>query len=100
MEYTATSFAEPLRRVFAELYRPTRDLSVTVHPESTLFVRSMTFTSEVRPWVEQAMYQPVLRAWVAIASRVRRLQAGSIHLYLLYVSIALIAALTSVWWLS
>jgi hydrogenase-4 component B len=100
MEYTATSFAEPLRRVFAELYRPTQDLTVTVHPESKLFVQSITFTSDVRPWVEQTLYRPVLRGWVAIASRVRRLQAGSIHLYLLYVSVALLVALTSVWWLS
>jgi hydrogenase-4 component B len=100
MEYTASAFAEPLRRVFAELYRPTQDLTVTVHPESKLFVRAITFTSEVQPWMEKAFYHPVLRTWVAIASRVRRLQAGSIHLYLLYLSVALIVALTSVWWLS
>lgn len=99
MEYTATSFAEPLRRVFAELYRPTQDLTVTVHPASRLFVRSITFTSEVRPWLEHALYHPVLRAWMVMASRVRRLQAGSVHLYLLYVVVALFAALTSVWWL-
>ncbi len=99
MEYTATAFAEPLRRVFAELYRPTSDLSVTVHPESKLFVQSITFTSEVRPFIEQALYQPVLRAWAGIGARVRRLQGGSVHLYLLYVAVALFAALTSVWWL-
>ncbi len=99
MEYTATAFAEPLRRVFAELYRPTSDLTVTVHPESKLFVRSITFTSEVRPFVEQALYRPVFRAWMAAATRVRRLQGGSVHLYLLYVASALIAALTAVWWL-
>ena len=33
MEYTATAFAEPLRRVFAELYRPTKELSIDFHPE-------------------------------------------------------------------
>lgn len=100
MEYTASAFAEPLRRVFAELYRPTQDLTVTVHPESKLFVRAITFTSEVQPWVEKALYQPVLRTWVATGSRVRRLQAGSVHLYLLYLAVALFVALTSVWWLS
>lgn len=100
MEYTATSFAEPLRRVFAELYRPTRDLTVTVHPDSKLYVRSMTFRSEVRPWVEHVLYAPVLRAWVTVGTRVRRLQGGSVHLYLLYVSVALVVALMSVWWLS
>ncbi|PYO57155.1 MAG: hydrogenase 4 subunit B, partial [Candidatus Rokuibacteriota bacterium] len=34
MQYTATAFAEPLRRVFAELYRPTEDLSIDFHPDS------------------------------------------------------------------
>ena len=99
MEYTASAFAEPLRRVFAELYRPTRDLTVTVHPESPHFVQSITFTSEVHPWTEHAIYEPVLRLWRRAATEVRRLQAGSVHLYLLYVTLALLAALTSVWWI-
>src|SRR5437660_43007 len=38
MEYTASAFAEPLRRVFAELYRPTQDLTVNAHPDSPYFV--------------------------------------------------------------
>jgi hypothetical protein len=99
MEYTATAFAEPLRRVFAQLYRPTRDLAVTVHPDAPRFVQSITYRSEVRPWIEQALYTPVIQAWHALAMRVRRLQTGSVHLYLVYVVLALIAALASVWWL-
>jgi hydrogenase-4 component B len=98
MEYTASAFAEPLRRVFAELYRPTQDLTVTVHPDSPYFVQSMTFSSQVRPFVEQVMYQPVVRAVRAVATRVRRLQTGSVHLYLVYVIAALLVALASVWW--
>ena len=30
MEYTSSAFAEPLRRIFSELYRPTEDLSISV----------------------------------------------------------------------
>jgi hypothetical protein len=100
MEYTASAFAEPLRRVFAELYRPTRDLTVTVHPEAPRFVQSITYRSEVRPWVEQTLYTPVIQAWRGVAARVLRLQTGSVHLYLVYVLLALIAALTSAWWLA
>jgi hydrogenase-4 component B len=100
MEYTATAFAEPLRRVFAELYRPTRDLTVTVHPDAPRFVKSITYRSEVRPWVEQMLYTPLIQASRIGASRVRRLQAGSVHLYLVYVVLALMAALTSAWWLA
>ena len=98
MEYTASAFAEPLKRVFAELYRPTQDLTVSMHPDSRHFVQSITFTSEVRPWFEQAIYQPIVRATLATAAKVRRLQAGSVHLYLVYVVGALIVALASVWW--
>ena len=100
MEYTASAFAEPLRRIFSELYRPTQDLSISVHPESRYFVQSITYTSHVVPWFEQVFYDPLTAAVRAIATRVRRLQAGSIHLYLLYVATALIAALASALWLS
>jgi hydrogenase-4 component B len=41
MEYTATAFAEPLRRVFAAVYRPTEDLSIDFHPASKYFVQSI-----------------------------------------------------------
>jgi len=90
MEYTASAFAE--------LYRPTQDLTVNVHPDSKYFVDSITFTSDVSPWFEQAIYEPAVRACRAVGSAVRRLQAGSVHLYLVYVAVALVLALAAVWW--
>ena len=98
MEYTSSAFAEPLRRIFSELYRPAEDLSISVHPESRHFVRSITYTSFVEPWLERALYVPVLRAARASATVVRRLQAGSVHLYLLYITAALLTALAAAWW--
>jgi hydrogenase-4 component B len=98
MEYTASAFAEPLRRIFSELYRPTEDLSISAHPESRYFLRSITYTSTVVPWFEKALYDPVTDGVRAIAAQVRRLQAGSVHLYLLYVATALMVALVAAWW--
>jgi hydrogenase-4 component B len=98
MEYTSSAFAEPLRRVFSELYRPTEDLSVSAHPQSRYFVRSISYTSRVVPWFETAMYDPIVRSARAIATRTRRLQAGSVHLYLLYVGSALLLSLAVAWW--
>jgi hydrogenase-4 component B len=98
MEYTAAAFAEPLRRVFAELYRPTEDLTVSRHPESPYFVRAITYRTEVRPWVDALLYDPVIRFVRASSLRVRRLQGGSVHLYLLYLVAALLLALASLWW--
>ncbi len=99
MEYTASAFAEPLRRIFSELYRPTEDRSVVVHPDSPYVVRSISYSTHIAPRIEQAVYAPVLLAARTVAAQVRRLQAGSVHLYLLYLTGALMAALASAWWL-
>jgi len=98
MEYTSSAFAEPLRRIFSELYRPTEDLSISAHPESRYFVRSITYTSHVVPWFEKVFYDPATHRIQALATQVRRLQGGSVHLYLLYVATALMVALASAWW--
>jgi hydrogenase-4 component B len=93
MEYTATAFAEPLRRVFAELYRPTEDLSVDFHPESRYFVQSIRYRSEIVPWFERYLYAPLVEQVRRLAGRVRLIQSGSAHAYLTYLVIALVAML-------
>ena len=98
MEYTATAFAEPLRRVFAELYRPSRDLSIDFHPESKYFVQSIEYRSEIHPWFERVLYDPLLHGLRGAATRVRRLQGGSVHLYLVYMTLALLVLLTVARW--
>jgi hydrogenase-4 component B len=99
MEYTATAFAEPLRRVFAELYRPSRDLSIDFHPASKYFVQSIEFRSEIHPWFERVVYDPFLSVLRVVATWARRLQGGSLHLYLVYMACALLVLLTLArWW--
>jgi hypothetical protein len=93
MEYTSTAFAEPLRRVFAELYRPTEDLTIDVHPDSRYFVQSRTYRSEIRPWFERYLYAPLVGRISAWADRTRALQSGSAHVYLTYLVVALVALL-------
>ena len=99
MEYTATAFAEPLRRVFAQLYRPTKDLSIDVHPESKYFVQSIGYRSEIHPLFERVLYDPLLTVVRTAAAWTRRVQGGSVHLYLMYMAAALLVMLTLArWW--
>jgi hydrogenase-4 component B len=98
MEYTATAFAEPLRRVFAELYRPTKELTIDVHPESKYFVQSIVYHSAITPWFEHRLYAPFLRLVGLAAQQVRRLQSGSLYLYLTYVALALVCLLVIARW--
>ena len=99
MEYTATAFAEPLRRVFAELYRPTKELSIDHHPNSKYFVESIEYRSEITPLFDRWFYDPFLRAVRFISGQVLRLQAGSLHLYLAYIAVLLVILLLVARWL-
>jgi hydrogenase-4 component B len=98
MEYTATAFAEPLRRVFAEIYRPTKELTIDFHPESKYFVQSIEYRSEIRSWFEEYLYAPLVALVRWISLRVRRLQSGSLHGYLAYLFVVLIVMLGLLLW--
>ncbi|MBE1495884.1 formate hydrogenlyase subunit 3/multisubunit Na+/H+ antiporter MnhD subunit [Amycolatopsis lexingtonensis] len=84
MEYTATSFAEPLQRVFDDVVRPETDVDVTHHEESDYLVRAVAYRTRVPDRVERRLYEPVLAAVRAWGSAGRRLANGSVHRYLGY----------------
>jgi NADH:ubiquinone oxidoreductase subunit 5 (subunit L)/multisubunit Na+/H+ antiporter MnhA subunit len=98
MEYTSTAFAEPLRRVFADLYRPAKDLSIDFHPESKYFVRSIHYKSRVRTWFENTFYKPVFDLARPLAGTGRFIQSGSLHLYVAYIVGALLLLLLLARW--
>ncbi|MBI1801318.1 MAG: hydrogenase 4 subunit B, partial [Chloroflexi bacterium] len=93
MEYTATAFAEPLRRVFAELYRPTKELTIDFHPESKYFVQSIEFKSGIRSWFDEFLYEPLVALVLWLSAWARRVQSGSLHGYMTYIVVALTALL-------
>ncbi|HVT69277.1 MAG TPA: proton-conducting transporter membrane subunit [Trebonia sp.] len=84
MEYTATSFAEPLQRVFDDVLAPESDLDVTPHAESAYLVQRVAYSRAVPDRVEHRLYDPVVRT-VGRAGRAARVLAdGSVHRYLGY----------------
>jgi len=92
-EYTATAFANPFKRVFGLLYRPVKELDIQFHPESRFFVRTISYRNEARSVIDDAIYAPMGRVIRAIAARARMLQSGNVHLYLLYILVALVTLL-------
>ena len=93
MEYTATAFAEPLRRIFAAFYRPSEDVSIDFHPDSRYFVQSISYHSAIVPWFERYLYAPVIARVRRWSERVLALQSGSAHAYLTYLVAALVLLL-------
>ncbi len=99
MQYTATAFAEPLKRIFGQLYRPTEDLTVEVHPESRYFILGINYEHRIQPFFGRLVYAPSVALVRRVAQGVRSIQGGSVHLYLAYICAALIALLLAARWL-
>jgi hydrogenase-4 component B len=91
-EYTATGFSKPFRMIFSALYRPRREIQAE-YEVSPYYPTAIRFESEIEPAFEKHFYDP-LRDWMlGVSRRMRGLQAGSIHAYLAYIFVALIALL-------
>jgi hypothetical protein len=93
MQYTATSFAEPLQRVFDDVLRPDTDVEVNHVAESRYMADSVTYRSRIGDAIEDRLYPPVLRAVAAAAALLRRAHTGSVHLYLLYGALGVLAVM-------
>jgi hydrogenase-4 component B len=91
-EYTATAFSKPLRMIFSALYRPRREIQAE-YEVSPYYPSAIHFESEIEHPIEKHLYDP-LRQWImAVANRMKGIQAGSINLYLTYIFITLILLL-------
>jgi len=93
MAYTATSFAEPLQRVFDDVLAPEQDVDVTPVRESAYLVERVKFRNRVPDRIEHRLYRPVLDLLAAAGRSARRLAGGSVHAYLGYGFFGLITLL-------
>lgn len=95
MQYTATSYAEPLVRVFGEALRPQRDLDVVRADSAPLLVEKVEFRQRLGDVVEDRLYRPALARLLRAGVAARRVHNGSIHRYLGF-SFAALAVLLAV----
>jgi NADH:ubiquinone oxidoreductase subunit 5 (subunit L)/multisubunit Na+/H+ antiporter MnhA subunit len=93
MQYTATSFAEPLQRVFDDVLRPDTDIEITPHAESRYLVDSVAYRARITDTIEERLYRPVTAAIRRAALVVARAHTGSVHLYLAYGAVGVLIAL-------
>jgi hydrogenase-4 component B len=91
MQYTATTYANPVRVTFEPLYQP------SVHIERASddpAGRSgpVHYRFRVTPIFERYLYRPLIRFVRALAERARPIQSGDVNLYLLYVFVVVLIA--------
>ena len=93
MEYTATGFVQPIKRVFSTIYQPTVKLETEFLEESRYFAKRRRFEFRIEPIFQKYLYDPVVAFFITMADRLRVIQAGSLHLYLTYIFVTLVLLL-------
>jgi formate hydrogenlyase subunit 3/multisubunit Na+/H+ antiporter MnhD subunit len=87
MQYTASSFAQPLTTLFRLVLRT----ETHARPPAGLFPRQGALATETPDAFREAMFRPAFTAIAQALGRLRLLQHGRIQLYVLYVVLTLIA---------
>lgn len=93
MEYSATGFVQPIKRIFSTIYQPTVKLETEFLEESRYFAKRRRFEFHIEPVFQRYLYDPAVRLVTGLADRLRIVQAGSLHLYLAYMFVTLVALL-------
>jgi hydrogenase-4 component B len=93
-QYTAKSYAQPIRSFFHRILVLDREVRIELHP-GTSFPASISYRSEVTFLFEDRVLRPVHSLSLRAAEFARKLQGGAIQLYIAYIVAAVLVLL---WW--
>ena len=90
MQYTGGSFAEILA---GRLLPPSLRGRISAHLPSTPFAEPSRLSSDLTDPLTRSAYDPFFERWSRRFSRLRWLQQGLLHFYLLYILLVVVAGL-------
>jgi len=84
MQYTAAAFAQPIRRVFAGVWKVQEQVEVTHAEAPASLVSSVRHQLHITDWSWSKLYEPIGRLVLSGARHIGRLHSGHIRTYLMY----------------
>lgn len=93
MQYTSTSYAMPIRRIFGFLFSIREQVRLTPQAGHKAFPRQLRYSLRVRDRFWGWLYRPLAEVSFWISRRVGRLQQGRIQSYLIYSFVTIIVLL-------
>lgn len=92
MEYTATGFSKPIRMAFKGILRPQRQKVVDI-ANNSYYGRHLVYHLNINYVLNDKLYRPV-NAWVILAATyIRKMQNGSLQLYIGYILAVTVVAM-------
>jgi hypothetical protein len=93
MQYNATSFSMPIRRIFGFFFSIRDQVKAGPNPGHAAFPRSLHYSLRIRDRFWGWLYKPIAVSSFWIARKVGMLQQGRIQTYLIYSFITIIILL-------
>jgi formate hydrogenlyase subunit 3/multisubunit Na+/H+ antiporter MnhD subunit len=95
MQYTASSFAQPVTTMFAAILRTKSHTPSFGNPQSppVFFPGPAAFESHTEDFFLKSVYAPIFSAVKGFALKFRFLQAGRVQFYILYIALTLFVLL-------
>jgi hydrogenase-4 component B len=91
-QYSATGFSKPVRRAFDYLLKPKREVSY-MRKDHAYFGRQLSYKLQIPDMITEKLYLPLQKRFVGASALLRRLQQGSVRLYVSYVMVAMVLVL-------
>jgi hypothetical protein len=93
-QYTATSLAEPIRRIFGVFYKPHNDIDADFYTKENLYLKkSINVISTTKNIFDEKLYGKIISGSLFVLNKIRKIQSGKVNAYILYIMITLIALL-------
>jgi len=92
MQYTATSFAQPLRRIFSGIYQPVEHVEID-RPDHKLLTRSIRYEVHAQDISWRFIYRPLLALTERIGDWVAKQHQRGVHAYLAYMFVTVLILL-------
>ena len=97
MEYTAVGFSKPIRLAFKSILRPQHETVADLTP-NRYFGRRLSYHVSIID-IFSATYRPINAGIIRAARLMKPIQAGSVQLYIGYITaITVVALILSTWW--
>ena len=93
MQYTSTAFSQPIRRVFAGIWKVDEHIETLASKGTIPHVTSLHYSLHTQDWSWLKCYLPIGRLVLAAANRIGFIQTGNIHTYLKFSFVTLIVFL-------
>lgn len=92
MQYSSIGFSKPIRRAFGAILQPRTEI-LTDKTADRYFGRKLTFRSQIEYLLSDALFYPLKRQILHVSATMKRVQIGSVQVYIAYIMAATVVAL-------